>query len=187
MKNRKCKVLVVDERNMIDVLTGKMEITNIPEGSEIKHVNYSMVMCGFEILIENESFEDVKLGQMFDQIWAEVKEIKTVTMFNKKTGDEYKVSDESIINATNANKGQAMRLYKDLSGQKFVRAIDEFVMKFEIEKLIETESIDSEPLKLLGHGIIKCKGCGKTITQCRCMKCDKKVSYDWCDDCRTRD
>ncbi|MCK9371449.1 hypothetical protein M0R04_16155 [Candidatus Dojkabacteria bacterium] len=34
------------------------------------------------------------------------------------------------------------------------------------------------------HKIIICEKCLKIIGQCRCMKCDKVIEYDICDECK---
>jgi len=54
---------------------------------------------------------------------------------NKKTGKIYFLINNRIINATNANDGQIMVLYKNENGDLFVRERKEFLIKFEEEKM----------------------------------------------------
>lgn len=37
------------------------------------------------------------------------------------------------------------------------------------------------------HKLVKCKECGKTISNCRCMSPNKTVVYEICDDCKKMD
>jgi hypothetical protein len=36
----------------------------------------------------------------------------------------------------------------------------------------------------MSHFIKICKICGNTISQCRCMSCNKTVEYDLCPECK---
>lgn len=56
---------------------------------------------------------------------------------HKKTGNLYwKVGE--CINATNANDGQQMVLYRNADGMKFVREVNEFYEKFVIVSVATT-------------------------------------------------
>lgn len=35
-----------------------------------------------------------------------------------------------------------------------------------------------------GHSIVKCRACGKVISQCRCMSEHKSVVWSLCDACK---
>lgn len=35
-----------------------------------------------------------------------------------------------------------------------------------------------------GHYTVKCKECDKTISNCRCMRTDKTITYETCDQCK---
>lgn len=35
-----------------------------------------------------------------------------------------------------------------------------------------------------GHSIVKCKACGKVISQCRCLNANKPVVWSVCDKCK---
>lgn len=35
-----------------------------------------------------------------------------------------------------------------------------------------------------GHRTVKCKECDKTISNCRCMRKDKTIIYETCDQCK---
>ncbi len=50
---------------------------------------------------------------------------------NKKTKGIYTVSDDIVRNATNAQDGQKMVLYRSLSNILFVREYNEFMLKFD--------------------------------------------------------
>ena len=39
---------------------------------------------------------------------------------------------------------------------------------------------------MTGHIRIECKECGKVISQCRCMACDKVVEFGLCNDCKAK-
>jgi hypothetical protein len=49
---------------------------------------------------------------------------------NKKSGEDYKVINLAVINATNAQDGQQMVLYMNKAGVCFVRERSEFFKKF---------------------------------------------------------
>jgi hypothetical protein len=36
------------------------------------------------------------------------------------------------------------------------------------------------------HFVVKCKGCGTVMEQCRCFSLDKTVTYKLCDICKSR-
>jgi hypothetical protein len=37
------------------------------------------------------------------------------------------------------------------------------------------------------HKIVICDKCLKIIAQCRCMKCNKAIVYDICDECKLKE
>lgn len=49
---------------------------------------------------------------------------------NKKNGKIYSIENDFIINATNAQDGQVMVLYRNDEGKLFVRDKAEFLLKF---------------------------------------------------------
>ena len=75
------------------------------------------------------NFVEVENLPQVDDIWV-----------NKKTGNKYLIISANVINATNADDGQKMVLYKKVGkwfeGQPetFVREYEEFILKFEKEK-----------------------------------------------------
>lgn len=39
----------------------------------------------------------------------------------------------------------------------------------------------------MSHFKTVCRGCGDTISQCRCPSPSKEIRYDWCHKCKARD
>ena len=39
---------------------------------------------------------------------------------------------------------------------------------------------------MIGHFILKCTECGRTITQCRCMEPDKELRWAVCMECEQK-
>jgi len=69
------KMLFISYINIMEILCGKLKITNIPDNTTLLLCNYNYRRQGFEIIIENPSFPLKPIGQEADMIIAEFEKI----------------------------------------------------------------------------------------------------------------
>lgn len=56
---RRYRWFVLPQQELIPMLRGELETTNLPEGTRIVGVQYELIRQGFMVLIEHPTFDDV--------------------------------------------------------------------------------------------------------------------------------
>ena len=70
-KHNQIKVIFINRRQLLSILSGTTRITNIPDYTKIIDMREDMFVGGFKILIEHPSFSEIPEGlepPMFDAI-----------------------------------------------------------------------------------------------------------------------
>lgn len=69
------KIMRIAEDNLLDILTGKARVTNIPENSTIEFCGTEPFFRGVGILISNEAFPEILPYAEYERFIAEIEVI----------------------------------------------------------------------------------------------------------------
>lgn len=67
-EERRCKIFSISRRHLLQLITGEIQIQNIPEWSSILEVQPNFQTRGWDILIHHPSFPEIKEGQIAESI-----------------------------------------------------------------------------------------------------------------------
>jgi len=72
---RKYKLFIIDQREILKILTKQSEITNFPEGGMLADCGYRMDAQGFAVLVCHEDYKPVPVNKPSPLVMAEWKEL----------------------------------------------------------------------------------------------------------------
>ena len=118
-KNRKCKLFVIKQDEILKIFTKEAEVTNFPQNAVFADCGYRLDAQGFGLLVCHESFDPVPVDIGAPIIVAEWQDITNQTLRSKCLGvdrDLLAMDDKSLPGL----KVYSALVDQDLGDGKFV-------------------------------------------------------------------
>lgn len=74
-RDDRVKIVWVSMRDLVNLITGKLRITNLPPDAICRHAEYRIEMLGFGVDVSSATFDEVPPGDLIPSFCAEYENV----------------------------------------------------------------------------------------------------------------